>query len=267
MLAMFSFVLSVPRPPPTRPLQWLDLTEGRLRLDRLCRNGAVRLSSPDGSAVIPRETRKPPAAILRCAAARKRVRRRSPPALRSPSRPRWARARKQRPRRTYMANIGTFKKTGNDYQRRNRHPQRPDQERPHRPRGQPRRTTTPPATASSSAAPRSAPPGPSAPPRAATISRPQARRSELHRADLRQPLRRRGRREPSPSSGRAAARRNGDEDSGHPARPAGRGFRFARDPKTMARQCCCRRRRRNPRSKGRPASRQAPVRRARGSAA
>ncbi|MGH6866850.1 MAG: glutathione S-transferase family protein [Methyloceanibacter sp.] len=34
------------RPHTTRPLQWPDLAERRLRLDRLCSNGADRLSSP-----------------------------------------------------------------------------------------------------------------------------------------------------------------------------------------------------------------------------
>ena len=52
--------------------------------------------------------------------------------------------------------------------RRNRHPQRPGQERAHRPRPAPP-ARTPPATGFWSAAPRSAPPGPSAPTRAATI--------------------------------------------------------------------------------------------------
>ncbi len=85
-------------------LSWLELAEGRLRLDRLCRNGVRQLSSPAGPPQttsrpgtpvprIPREARKPPSAVLRCAPARERVRRRSPPASRSPSRPRWARTR------------------------------------------------------------------------------------------------------------------------------------------------------------------------------
>src|SRR5690606_10914901 len=54
------------------------------------------------------------AAILRCASACKQVRRRSPPANRSPSRPHGA-GSKQRSRRTTMATIGTFKKTGNEF--------------------------------------------------------------------------------------------------------------------------------------------------------
>jgi hypothetical protein len=49
------------------PPRWLDLAKGRLRLDRLCRNGSARLSSPglatpqargDPGSPIPREPRK-----------------------------------------------------------------------------------------------------------------------------------------------------------------------------------------------------------------
>src|SRR5690349_22154627 len=54
-------------------------------------------------------------AILRSASARKRVRCRSPPAFRSPSRPRWSRARDSQ-RRSDMANIGSFKKVGGELQ-------------------------------------------------------------------------------------------------------------------------------------------------------
>ena len=76
--------------------------------------------------------------------------------------------------------------------RRNRHPQRPGQERPHRPRG-PRHRQDAPATGS--CRPRrdrrrlvqDLQRGP-------RLSGSQARRSELQRSDLRQPLRRRGRR-------------------------------------------------------------------------
>ncbi|AWV22957.1 hypothetical protein RADP37_05559 [Roseomonas mucosa] len=56
---------SPPSPPsirpasaPKRPLQWPDLAEGRLCLERLSHNGWPRLSSPAGCAVIPRETTK-----------------------------------------------------------------------------------------------------------------------------------------------------------------------------------------------------------------
>ena len=77
--------------------------------------------------------------------------------------------------------------------RRHRHPQRPGQERTHRPRPARHRRE------------RSQPPGPGRPrrdrrrlvqalQRGPRLSGPQARRSELQRPDLRQPLRRRGRR-------------------------------------------------------------------------
>jgi len=73
---------------------WLDLAEGRLRLDRLNRNGGGETFFPWASP-IPRGAKKvsppPSSAALRP----KRVRRRSPSAFRSPSRPRWSRARKQ----------------------------------------------------------------------------------------------------------------------------------------------------------------------------
>ena len=47
---------------------WLDLAEGRLRLDRLNRNGGGETFFPWASP-IPREARKSHPAILRCAAA------------------------------------------------------------------------------------------------------------------------------------------------------------------------------------------------------
>jgi hypothetical protein len=82
----------------THGLSWLDLARGRLRLDRLSRNGAgstffpwayTPRAGPAGTPVRPflarQESRPPPggglvSAILRCAPARERVRRRSPPA-------------------------------------------------------------------------------------------------------------------------------------------------------------------------------------------
>src|SRR6266567_52142 len=84
---------------------------------------AVRLSSPGlatpreaGTPVCPflarprkSHRRHPP---LRCGP---RVRRRSPLAFRSPSRPRWSRSSKQL-RRSDMANIGSFKKSGQEFQ-------------------------------------------------------------------------------------------------------------------------------------------------------
>ena len=80
---------------------WLDLAEGRLRLDRLAATAAQNFL-PLGMPPIPREARKFRVAVLRCAAARKRVRRRSPPAQRSPSRPRWSRVRKQKGEVTWL---------------------------------------------------------------------------------------------------------------------------------------------------------------------
>jgi uncharacterized protein (DUF736 family) len=92
---------------------WLDLAEGRLRLDRLNRNGGGETFFPWASP-IPREARKshrrhPP---LRFGLG---VRRRSPSAFRSPSRPRWSRSSKTA-RRSDMANIGSFKKSGQEFQ-------------------------------------------------------------------------------------------------------------------------------------------------------
>src|SRR6266702_1057259 len=97
-----------------RASQWRDLAEGRLRLDRLSRNGGridflplglpPRTTSRAGTPVRPFLARQESltAAILRCASARERVRRRSPPACRSPSRPRWSRARKQQGEVTWL---------------------------------------------------------------------------------------------------------------------------------------------------------------------
>ena len=137
------------------------------------------------------------AAILRCAAACERCRvDRLRPADRH--RGRNGAGSKQRSRRTTMATIGTFKKSGsNEFtgeivtlsvqaknvrivpeasrQRRER-PQPPRLRRPRRDR---RRLVQ-------------------ALQRGPRLSGPQARRSELHRPDLRQPLRRRGRRRLQP---------------------------------------------------------------------
>src|SRR5260370_32551008 len=74
---------------------------------------AVRLSSPELRPFLARQESLT-AAILRCAPARRWVRRRSPSACSSTSRPRWARARTSR--RSDMASIGTFKKSGHEYQ-------------------------------------------------------------------------------------------------------------------------------------------------------
>src|SRR6266550_5108738 len=74
---------------------------------------AARLSSPGLRPFLARQESLT-AAILRCAAAQG-VRRRSPPAFRSPSRPRWSRSSKTA-RRSDMANIGSFKKSGDEFQ-------------------------------------------------------------------------------------------------------------------------------------------------------
>src|SRR6185437_16054108 len=74
---------------------------------------SLRLSSPGLRPFLARQESLS-AAILRSAPARERVRRRSPPACRSPSRPRWSRVRNSKERD--MANIGSFKKSGNEYQ-------------------------------------------------------------------------------------------------------------------------------------------------------
>jgi len=93
---------------------WLDLAEGRLRLDRLNRNGGGETFFPWANAHSSRGKKvspPPSSAALRP----KRVRRRSPSALRSPSRPRWSRSSKTA-RRSDMANIGSFKKSGQEFQ-------------------------------------------------------------------------------------------------------------------------------------------------------
>jgi len=95
-----------------RPLQWADLAEGRLRLDRLCGNGADRLSSPAGCAVIPRETTKSPGCHpplrfgLRAGAAS------IASGLSIAIEAAMVRARNRDQGRTTMATIGTFKKSG-----------------------------------------------------------------------------------------------------------------------------------------------------------
>ena len=100
-----------------RPLQWQDLAEGRLRLERLCHNGWTRLSSPVGAhparcagpriAVIPREAtksrpRRPPLCCGRNPhpiAPARRGPRGDVASLafgpRSPSRPQWCGLRRQ----------------------------------------------------------------------------------------------------------------------------------------------------------------------------
>src|SRR5260221_5290075 len=75
---------------------------------------AARLSSPGLSPFLARGKKvspSPSSAALRP----EWVRRRSPSAFRSPSRPRWSRSSKTA-RRSDMANIGSFKKSGQEFQ-------------------------------------------------------------------------------------------------------------------------------------------------------
>src|SRR5713101_3779305 len=97
-----------------RGLSWLDLAEGRLRLDRLCRNGGRIDFLPLGFAHSSRAKKvspPPSSAALRpedgCVVDRPR------PADRH--RGRDGRGLEQ-PRRNDMATIGSFKKSGNEFQ-------------------------------------------------------------------------------------------------------------------------------------------------------
>jgi uncharacterized protein (DUF736 family) len=96
-----------------RPLQWADLAEGRLRLDRLCRNGADRLSSPGLRPFLAKQQSRSHA-ILRWRCGRKRC---GVDRLRPIDRHRGRNGAgsEQRSRRIPMATIGTFKKTGNEF--------------------------------------------------------------------------------------------------------------------------------------------------------
>ena len=113
-VAKFAGCISVGVDRSKRPLQWADLAEGRLCLDRLWLNGAGPLSSPAGCAAIPRETKK--------------VSRHHPPPCFGPAgepsvasglsiaiEAAMVRARTQSKRRNIMATIGTFKKSGTEY--------------------------------------------------------------------------------------------------------------------------------------------------------
>src|SRR3546814_17354599 len=60
ILARYPLLISVGSRAPLRPLQWPDLAEGRLRLDRLLSPPAARLSSPSVCAALPRATTKSP---------------------------------------------------------------------------------------------------------------------------------------------------------------------------------------------------------------
>ena len=99
----------------TRPLNGLIWPKDGWHLDRLSRNGGGGTFFPWPSAIPRGSQESPAAAILRCAPASKLVRRRSPPACRSPSRPRWSRARNSRGEVTWP-NIGSFKKSGSEFQ-------------------------------------------------------------------------------------------------------------------------------------------------------
>src|SRR3546814_2439202 len=66
-------------------LQWADLAEGRLRLDRLCRNSGVETFFP--CRLRRHSSRAKKASPLLSGPCG--VRRQSPPACRSPSRPQW----------------------------------------------------------------------------------------------------------------------------------------------------------------------------------
>jgi hypothetical protein len=149
---------------------WLDLAGRRLRLDRLAATAAADFFPlPAAPAFLAHQTSRR-LAILRCAPARSRVRRRSLPACRSPSKPRWSRVRNRDQRSITMANIGSFKKVNAEFQ--GEIVTLSVQARNVRIVPESSRTNdNAPSHRSSSAAPRSGPPGPSAPTRAATTSR------------------------------------------------------------------------------------------------
>jgi uncharacterized protein (DUF736 family) len=114
MLATSSPEDAVRRPDHTAS-QWLDLAEGRLRLDRLRRNGVGETFFPCRPAGIPREARNSP--------------RRHPPRCSGPQAGASSIASglqiaieaavvagSKQPRRSDMANIGSFKKSGSEFQ-------------------------------------------------------------------------------------------------------------------------------------------------------
>ena len=123
-----------------------------------------------------------------------------------------------------MANIGSFKKVRQRVPGRDRHPQRPDQGRPHRPRDQPRQRQRPQPS-------RLRRPGRDrgrlvqALKRGPRLPLGQAGRSQLQRADLRKPLRRRGRRGLHPHLvARPQAQRRLSRTRQTPRPASGRGF-------------------------------------------
>jgi hypothetical protein len=101
----------------TRPKasQWLDLAKGRLRLDRLSRNGVGATFFPWPSA-IPRGSQESlVAAILRCAPARGAGASSIASGLQIAIEAAVVAGSKP-PRRSDMANIGSFKKSGSEFQ-------------------------------------------------------------------------------------------------------------------------------------------------------
>ena len=93
---------------------WLDLAEGRLRLDRLNRNGVGETFFPWASP-IPREARKSTAAILRCAPARRAGASSIAFGLQIAIEAAMV-AGSKTARRSDMANIGSIKKSGQEFQ-------------------------------------------------------------------------------------------------------------------------------------------------------
>jgi uncharacterized protein (DUF736 family) len=95
--------------------QWLDLAEGRLRLDRLSRNGGGATFFPWPSAIPRGSQESRAAAILRCAPARRAGASSIASGLQIAIEAAVVAGSKQ-PRRSDMANIGSFKKSGNEFQ-------------------------------------------------------------------------------------------------------------------------------------------------------
>src|SRR5262249_29976353 len=94
-------VLSDRRTP--RGLRWLDLAKGRLRLDPRGRTGGGGLSSPGLRPFLARAKKVPPPPSSAALRPEEGVRRRSPPARRSPSRPRWSRGSNSKGEVTWQA--------------------------------------------------------------------------------------------------------------------------------------------------------------------
>jgi uncharacterized protein (DUF736 family) len=95
--------------------QWLDLAEGRLRLDRLSRNGGGATFFPWPPAIPRGSQESRTAAILRCAPARRAGASSIASGLQIAIEAAVVAGSKQ-PRRSDMANIGSFKKSGSEFQ-------------------------------------------------------------------------------------------------------------------------------------------------------